>query len=150
MKQEIIDKMKTIKPELEEVSDTFLNKIRPHSFETGSYIFGVSNENSDIDIVIHPKSGVDMSFAIRSGCIYFFDLDGVGHYRQEDFESCYGIRQGTLYNFLIMHSVEAYEKWKYATNKLIEVIRDSDYFPIEDKEIRVKCFESLKAEYLNK
>jgi len=122
---------------------------------TGSHAWGVQTDESDIDIIFHPDCDfLDFHTVIRecNGIYLHGNADeeeisedaAIIHYSTTDFESCYVLWKGKVYNLLFMRSEKAYEKWIYATNMMNNCCRSASFKnAIKDKKYRVERFENF-------
>ena len=120
---------------------------------TGSSLWGVNDDNSDIDIILSPDCSIDWhEVMINHNGIYLHKADeGFQHYEEEDFKSCYVVYfEYYIYNLLFMKTNKAYQKWIYATNKINAYLKNDISFKheIRGKEKRIEYFERFKEEYL--
>ena len=139
-RSEVLKKCSDIKKMIN-LNDDFISKIKDHSFLTGSFRFGVENNESDIDVIVSKNCSINFKEAIDLGCVYL-----ESQYSEDEFHSCYGLYEDRLYNFLFMNSEDAYDRWLFATNKMALMVDDDISFKdkIKNKEYRIKLFESLK------
>jgi predicted nucleotidyltransferase len=144
-----LEKIKELKETSKEVK-----KLIDNSIITGSYCFGVNSDESDIDVIIMHNSNIKFGEVIgfHNGIYLHEELDNnIEHYFQEDFQSCYVLYNNKIYNLLFMHKEHAYNRWVYATNKMLDKCKHEESFKdyIRDKKIRVSFFEKFKEEYDN-
>ena len=108
---------------------------------SGSFVFGGYNpETSDRDVLI-PAYINSCFFGYKHLCYES------GKYLEEEFQSFYvKNEEGVVFNLLFFNTDEGYEKWRWATEQMIEerLIFTMDF---SDKEFRVKSFEDHKAEW---
>jgi len=73
---------------------------------------------------------------------------GIMHYNQNDLMSLYVIKEDIVYNLLFMNSEEAYDKWVYASNKMLELIKDPfEKTRILNRTYRLEVFNKFREEY---
>lgn len=111
---------------------------------SGSSVWGVHKESSDIDIFLN-SSHSDIISRIKEDYTMSHCLDC--QYDKEDFNA-YRL-EGTKYNVIVCHDVCIYESRKYATNIFSELCNISEEFRdiIRNKEQRVKMFIALCDNY---
>lgn len=153
-------KLSTIK-EFKETTKEVKQLIQNKGIITGSYRWGVYSENSDIDIILPPVNNnsqrvyIDFSDIIQAhnGIYLHENIDeGILHYVQDDFRSCYVLNDSVIYNLLFMRGPKSYNKWVYATYKVDEMLLEDGALKekIKDKEYRVALFEDLKDDFKQK
>lgn len=149
----LLEKIKPIKNTTREV----MSLIRKQGIFTGSTTWNVANTNSDIDIILPPKCGINFDEVIQfHNGIYLHEdkNNNIVHYFQKDLESCYVIYNDKIYNLLFMHNEILYKKWVYATEQMNLRINENPSIKekIKNKKIRVDLFEKFKEEFdiLNK
>jgi len=158
MKREKYDKLMQILADKPPLPDEFIIEIEKHSFATGSNVFVVEDgkpfpiEFTDLDIVVHPDCKFNWEDAVNKfQCAMVADNTETEYFLSlDEFQSCYGIMDGRLINFLFMHSVEDFNTWKYATEKVIamRMTHDSDVkTKLLDKDYRVGLFTHFKDEH---
>ena len=108
---------------------------------TGSFVFGgYDPETSDKDVLMQPH--VEPSF---------FGIDYLcyesGEYQKEEFRSFYvKDDEGVVFNLLFFNTDEWYEKWKWATDRMMDEVRRLS-MNFADKTYRVETFERYKKEW---
>lgn len=107
--------------------------------KTGSRVFGVHTEVSDIDIVLQPSDAQDLgkyhNFICQTPDGDDYNENGFITFRVP----------GTLYNIILCHDDETYENWIRATTIMKACcIRSNDFkMLIRDKFIRVSIFDEI-------
>lgn len=146
------EKLEKIKP-LEETTLKVKRLLGVYTM-TGSFMFDVHTEDSDIDVMIRPDAVLTFSDVIQKhNGVYLNSGDDseIDHYRQEDFESCYILIDGTIFNLLFFHKEETYMQWEYATKQILQLLESDKHYIfknlIKDKQIRVTIFEKFKELY---
>ena len=100
--------------------------IKEKGILTGSVAFGVETNDSDIDIIIPPKS--DMSFSdmiSKHNALYLHDdiKNDMPSYYQDGFRSCYVLNEGKIYNLLMMYDTNCFNSWVNATNVMLNDLK---------------------------
>lgn len=108
------------------------------AIKTGSNLFEVDSENSDIDYFITEEDWYKINPEIIK---IFFEQDW---YKDNLFNSVHFKYNNKIYNILVMGGLE-FICWKFATDMFLKMM-DSKYFRkiIIDKDKRVELFEFFK------
>lgn len=129
-------------PDVPEFETNALLRLIEIGLMSGSTVWGVDTEGSDIDIFLPSGTNLD---AVRedyhvSSCL---ECD----YDKEDFNA-YRV-EGTKYNLIVCHDQCIYESREYATNIFTELCNASLDFKelIKNKGQRVKMFIALCDQY---
>lgn len=133
---------------LEETSSE-VKKLISCSIQTGSYLWGLNKEGSDIDIIIAPSMILNHTINWHDVCLQHKGQYIAGEYNQTDFKSCYVKAEGKIYNLLFTKTLKIYMEWVMATVDMTSLIMSSDKFKekMRNKKERVKHFEKLKEKY---
>jgi hypothetical protein len=147
----LLEKLESITGEINQTTKTVYDIINSIGIITGSSAWGVDSTYSDIDVILPPDNiSFNEIIQYHNGLYLHEDEENkILHYFQEDFQSCYVLYENKIYNLLLMHSIENYNKWVYATLKMAETIKDDILFQqkIINKKYRIECFEGFKEEY---
>ena len=105
---------------------------------TGSKVFGGWEEGHDIDIILPPT----VHEHLFEGSLCYTSAE-YNEYNEAEFRSFYvKDKYGNIYNLLFTDDEYAYNKWVYATKRMLETGKD-----YSDKAVRVEEFEKFKRLY---
>lgn len=108
---------------------------------SGSYVFGgYDPETSDRDVLMSPK---------HNRCNFGYDrlCYASGDYNKKEFQSFYAkTEEGVVYNLLFFYTQECFEKYKWATDKMVDDVRRLSH-NFTDKEYRIETFEQYKKHW---
>lgn len=150
------EKLNEIK-RMEDTTPEVLNMIYNEGKITGSSLWGVMTEESDIDVVLPPDCSLSFQEVINEHegrYIYVHedekDENEFSHYFQDQFQSCYVKLDKQIFNLLFMHKQDYFDAWNYATDRMCALVKEDKDFQerIRNKETRVALFERFKRVYL--
>lgn len=137
-------------------SPELLKKIIALGFRTGSTLWGIGNDDSDIDIVLSHKF-------LRSDPRML--LDGLDEYFIKHFNSNYDGEEECIHSFyslttnnkkvinlIVCTNDKQYNAWKAATDVMSNLINSNIVFKeiMKNKTMRVELFENFKDYYSKK
>lgn len=150
----ILKKLKNIcgMVKLEYTTKELMGEVDKKGTITGSYAFNVHSEKSDIDIILPSNFKYSWNDIYRDHNGYYLHENKdefIPHYQEYDFESIYVLNKNKVLNLLLMCNTKEYNRWIYATQKMITEIQNKDFKDkIKDKFFRIEYFEKFKNEYV--
>lgn len=129
------------------------NTLRKKSLDTGSVFFGFKEEDeADINIVVHPDNYAQCHHLIESGygrSPIVDDPEWKDEYNNPKFVPLLCHSHNRLYNYIFATDFDAYNEYRRASIRMMEVIHDPDLEKITElirrnKDIRISLFELFK------
>ena len=120
-------------------------EIKKEGILTGSYLFGGWKEDSDVDVLLHPKYHKKYSQLIEMGYACYTNTDYCNGDEDIKFLSLYVKHNKKVLNLIVFNYIDEYEKYLYATKALKQMIGIKEF---DDamlvKNYRIKLFEYFK------
>jgi hypothetical protein len=139
--------------EINETTQECMDIISAYGVKTGSSLWKVNKQSSDIDYIIPLHANLTWNDVLNyheGVYCHEYKEENEPHYWQEGFKTLYVLWKDQIYNLIFPFNKDQQEAWAYATHRISQLIKENKGFKknIKNKENRITLFERFKRVYL--